>query len=361
MIDELYEDMMLKLKDMLKQSSSVSLTTDAAKMPTGLSYSAITGHWISSGWELLSAVLAVSISNISHTAQEIGSLIMELGIKYTLDDRLDAIATDNGANFVAAMEDLLENGLCEEHVRCACHTLQLSIKNHFDPPKPKNASASTNATSELIAVFRKLVNKIHGCSLLTENLRSAQSGGPIINLLVEDEQDDGEHQVNEGASDAAPKDASFHSSPRGHTFKLIKVVITKWNSTYYMLAPCVLLDVPLRKLVEELGLEGPADNNWSTAQLLCDFMKPFQVVTDYLQGETYPTLGSLSRKISQLMLCLSRPKPPQSWGLGKTCADLPKAVSCLRDFVLADIKRHGDTGNLLLGMAAVVDPRHISL
>ena len=33
MIDELYEDMMFKLKDMLKQSSSVSLTTDAAKMP----------------------------------------------------------------------------------------------------------------------------------------------------------------------------------------------------------------------------------------------------------------------------------------------------------------------------------------
>eukprot|EP00731_Ephydatia_muelleri_P004916 Em0002g1092a len=90
MIDELYEDM-LKLKDMLKQSSSVSLTTEAAKMPTGDSYVA-TG-----------------------SVQEIGSLIMELGIKYTLDDRLDAIATDNGANFVAAMEDLLENGICEEH------------------------------------------------------------------------------------------------------------------------------------------------------------------------------------------------------------------------------------------------------
>ncbi|KAL5478061.1 hypothetical protein EMCRGX_G024938 [Ephydatia muelleri] len=262
MIDELYEDMMLKLKDMLKQSSSVSLTTDAAKMPTGDSYVAITGHWISSGdW-------------ITH---------------YGIGDQ------------------------------------------------PKNASASTNATSELIAVFRKLVNKIHGSSLLTENLRSAQSGGPIINVLVEDEQDDEEHQVNEGASDAAPKDASFHSSPRGHTLKLIKDVITRWNSTYYMLARCVLLEVPLRKLVEELGLEGPADNDWSTAQLL------------------------LSRKISQLMLYLSRPKPPQSWGLGKTWADLPKAVSCMRDFVLADIKRRWDTGNLLLGMAAVVDPRHISL
>ena len=128
MIDELYEDM-LKLKDMLKQSSSVSLTTDAAKMPTGDSYVAITGHWISSGWELLSAVLAISISNVSHTAQE----ITHYGIGdqvYIIDDRLDAIATDNGANFVAAMEDLLENGICEEHVRCACHTLQLSILTH---------------------------------------------------------------------------------------------------------------------------------------------------------------------------------------------------------------------------------------
>ena len=32
---------------------------------------------------------------------------MELGIKYTLDDRQDAIVTDNGANFVAAMHGRL--------------------------------------------------------------------------------------------------------------------------------------------------------------------------------------------------------------------------------------------------------------
>ena len=128
-----------------------------------------------------------------------------------------------------------------------------------------------------------------------------------------------------------------------------------------MLAHCVLLEVPLRKLVEELGLEGPADNDWSIAQLLCHFMKPFQVVTDYSQGDKYPRLCSLSRKISQLLLYLSRPNPPQSSDLSKTWADLPKAVSCMRDFVLADIKRRWDTGNLLLGMAAVVDPSHISL
>ncbi|KAL5481399.1 hypothetical protein EMCRGX_G021548 [Ephydatia muelleri] len=73
----------MKLKDVLKQSNSVSLTTDAAKIP----------------------------------AEEIAALVQELGIKYTLDDRLDAIATDNGANFLAVVEDLLESGICEEQAR----------------------------------------------------------------------------------------------------------------------------------------------------------------------------------------------------------------------------------------------------
>ena len=84
-------------------------------MPTGDSYVAVTGHWISSEWELLSAVLGVSISNVSHTAQEIASILNKVGMKYTLDDRLDAIATDNSANFV---EELMENGICDD---CKSH------------------------------------------------------------------------------------------------------------------------------------------------------------------------------------------------------------------------------------------------
>ena len=93
-------------------------------------------------------MLGVSISNVAHTEQEIVSVLNEVGAKYTLDDRLDAIATDNGANFVAAVEEFMENGICEEHVCCARHILQLSIKNHIDPPKPKHVPAPINATSE---------------------------------------------------------------------------------------------------------------------------------------------------------------------------------------------------------------------
>ena len=66
----------------------------------------------------------------------------------------------------------------------ASHILHLSIKNHIHPPKPKNSTAPTNATSELIATFRTLVNKMHASPLLTEILLTAQSSGPAAELIV---------------------------------------------------------------------------------------------------------------------------------------------------------------------------------
>ena len=80
---------------------------------------------------------------------------------------------------------------------------------------------------------------------------------------------------------------------------------------------------------------------------------PNRTVTDYLQGEKYPTLGSLSRKVTPLLLYLSRPKPPQSWGLNKDWADLPIAVTCMRDFLLNDLTKRWDTGNVLLGDGSI--------
>ena len=71
-----------------------------------------------------------------------------------------------------------------EFVMTASHTLHLSIKNHIDPPKPKNATAPTNATSESIATFCKLMNKMHASPLFTEILLTAQSSEPAAELIV---------------------------------------------------------------------------------------------------------------------------------------------------------------------------------
>jgi hypothetical protein len=70
---------------------------------------------------------------VSHTAIEIAALLNKLTNKdFHIESRLDAVTTDNGANFVAAIEELLQHGVCEESVKCACHTLQLTIKKSYE-------------------------------------------------------------------------------------------------------------------------------------------------------------------------------------------------------------------------------------
>ena len=67
---------------------------------------------------------------MSHTAEEITSLVKDLmNVEFMLENRLDSIGTDQGANFLAA---LIEEGVSEEQVRCSCHKLQFSIKNSLE-------------------------------------------------------------------------------------------------------------------------------------------------------------------------------------------------------------------------------------
>ena len=69
-------------------------------------------------------------SIVSHTAEEIASLVKDLvNVEFMLENRLDSIGTDQGANFLAAVRLLIEE---EEQVRCSCHKLQLSIKTSLE-------------------------------------------------------------------------------------------------------------------------------------------------------------------------------------------------------------------------------------
>ncbi|KAL5486607.1 hypothetical protein EMCRGX_G019110 [Ephydatia muelleri] len=99
----------------VKRASSIALTADGATAHTGESYVAVTRHRIDRvpqtghnlqfarcSWKLLSAVLAVSVDNESHTADNIATFLKECSeVRYQMGTRLDSITTDNGANFKA--------------------------------------------------------------------------------------------------------------------------------------------------------------------------------------------------------------------------------------------------------------------
>ena len=89
----------------------------------------------------------------------------------------------------------------------------------------------------------------------------------------------------------------------GNTRKLTKDVVTRWNSTYFMLKRIIELEEPVKFVLIQAGRAdlSPSDEQWEVAKQLCALLRPFSVVNDILQGEKYPTLGSVSRYISWLL------------------------------------------------------------
>ena len=70
----------------------------------------------------------------------------------------------------------------------------------------------------------------------------------------------------------------------------------------------------------------PTGEQWLAAEKLCALLKPYQIATDFLQGEIYPTLGSVSRIITTLVQGLQGAMPPVHWQLRARCSDLPIIV-----------------------------------
>ena len=72
----------------------------------------------------------------SHTADNVAQLLKDCTqLRYQMGTRLDSIITDNGANFKAAVQILLNEDCTEENPACACHTFSLVVKNSIDPCK----------------------------------------------------------------------------------------------------------------------------------------------------------------------------------------------------------------------------------
>ena len=127
--------------------------------------------------------------------------------------------------------------------------------------------------------------------------------------------------------------------PRKHSLKLIKDVCTCWNSRFYMLQRCVLLKESIIHVLAESKYANltPTDEQWLAAAKLCILLKPFQIATDFMQGEEYPTLGGISRYITTLIEGLQGSVPPPHWQLQSSWNSLPDAVKRVRSYILKDI------------------------
>ena len=137
-------------------------------------------------------------------------------------------------------------------------------------------------------------------------------------------------------------------------------ICTRWNSTFYMLQRCVLLKESIIHVLAESKYANltPTDEQWLAAAKLCILLKPFQIATDFMQGEEYPTLGGISRYITTLIEGLQGSVPPPHWQLQSSWNSLPDAVKRVRSYILKDMKVRWDPADPLLGIAAIGHPGH---
>lgn len=62
------------------------------------------------------------------TADHISELIKETIVSFSLETQADSVTTDRGSDFVAAVEKLVDEGVVENHLSCACHMASRTMK-----------------------------------------------------------------------------------------------------------------------------------------------------------------------------------------------------------------------------------------
>eukprot|EP00731_Ephydatia_muelleri_P025395 Em0017g478a len=257
LIDAQYDMVLSKMKVLWASATSVSITTDAATMHT----------------------------------EEIASVVKDLvNVEFMLENRLDSISTDQGANFIAAVQLLIEEGVSEEQVTCACHKLQLSIKNYLEAKMEK----STPSAYALVCLFRTITTTINNSPMLLDALKKRQHSPE---LLIIDSDKSGDEECSDNEEEIDPTNVL---SGCKHGLKLIK-----------------------------------------------------DIATDFLQGEKYPTLGCVSRYITTLLDGLQSHSPPIHWQLQSSWGNLPSVVQNVRLFILKDMRARWDPTDILLARKKV--------
>ena len=182
LLPEKYEAAKAKLMLKLEQVDTCAVTTDFWTSASTEGYVTITCHYLDSSWELKSCVLATYQVKMQHTAENIAAELKKVANDWCITNKISCIVTDSAANMTAAAR--LTGWV---HVPCFTHTLNLIIQEATD--------------------------RDHG---LTDVRTKARSNVTYFkqNMTAKDKL--GEIQLQMGEVEK----------------KLIRDVVTKWNSSY---------------------------------------------------------------------------------------------------------------------------------
>uniref|UniRef100_A0A803N1H5 BED-type domain-containing protein n=1 Tax=Chenopodium quinoa TaxID=63459 RepID=A0A803N1H5_CHEQI len=250
--------------------SRVSLTTDCWTSIQNFNYLCLTAHFIDDNWKLHKRILNFQLMD-SHKGKEIGKVVEACILKWEIEDRLFSLTVDNASSNDVAVGYLkihFHDKLVLEgsffHMRCACHVLNLIVKDGLSSVKSS------------IARIRAAVRYV----------RSSPSRAKLF----------------------------------AHSSMLVKVsckgsvcldVATRWNSTFLMLEIALKFEKAFNRFAEddpdfsrELKDGVPTQEDWVNAKVLSLCLKLFYESTKKMSGSLYVTTNLYFHEVLEVLSCL---------------------------------------------------------
>ena len=98
LLPDQYQKIRQELKAKLAEAKYCALTTDLWTSRATQRYITVTCHFISSSWELHSAVLATLLVDSAHTAENLAAELMSITTEWEITEKIICVVTDNASN-----------------------------------------------------------------------------------------------------------------------------------------------------------------------------------------------------------------------------------------------------------------------
>lgn len=296
-----YEEIKLKLKNMLSHVSKLCITTDCWTSRNNDSYIAVTAHFVLEG-KFINALLDCKCIKDDHTSQNLATTISNITDEWGVSSKVLFAVSDNAANITGALKMAKM-----KYMGCAAHKINLIVEKGLDP------------VEDVLTKIKRIVNHFKSSTKSWNKLTECQS--------------------REGIS--PPK-------------KLINSMPTRWNSAYYMVRRFVELETPIKMAIALITSDLPVLSSieWTVCRSLCVVLKPIEEMIQMLSKQKYPPASSVIIMINGLMeLLLELRKRP----------DLSSVVSVI-DVLLEEIKKEERFGHIessgTLSTCTFLDPRY---
>ncbi|KAF7820826.1 zinc finger BED domain-containing protein RICESLEEPER 2-like [Senna tora] len=306
----------LDKKELLKQSMSrtagrICLTADSWTSYNVEGYICLTAHFVDENWKLNSKILSFCKMEPLYTGIELANKVFECLKEWGIDRKVFSLTLDN-ASANDNMQDILKEQLCLQnsllcngdffHVRCCAHILNLIVQEGL------------KVTNGALFKIRESIKYVKA------------SEGRMINF-------------RECVKQVGNIDTKIG---------LRMDVPTRWNSTFFMLE-CA---IKYRRAFTRLSLSDrhfkncPSNEDWERGELMCEFLRPFYVITNLFSGSSYPTSNAYFLEIWKIE-CLLKQNLENSDSLIKEMATRMKSK----------FDKYWKDYSVILAIAAVLDPQ----